>query len=52
MKDKGTKEIGRKEIQVRRLDDFIKEQKIEHIDFVKIDVEGVEKEVLVGGLPG
>jgi len=36
-------------IQVIKIDDFIKKQKIEHIDFIKIDVEGVEKEVLEGG---
>ncbi len=43
------KEIEKREIQVICLDDFAREQKIKHIDFIKIDVEGVEKEVLEGG---
>lgn len=35
---------------VKRLDDFIAEHKIGKIEFMKIDVEGVEKEVIEGGL--
>jgi len=31
-----------------RLDDYAKENKIEHVDFLKIDVEGYELEVLKG----
>jgi FkbM family methyltransferase len=38
-------------IKVRRLDGFCKEKNISRIDFLKIDVEGTEKEVLEGG-PG
>ncbi len=33
---------------VIRLDDYAKENKIEHVDFIKIDVEGYEFEVLKG----
>jgi FkbM family methyltransferase len=36
-------------IELMRLDDFVEREKIEHIDLVKIDVEGVEKQVLLGG---
>jgi FkbM family methyltransferase len=36
-------------IQAKRLDDFVAEQKIGKIDFIKIDVEGAEKEVIDGG---
>ncbi len=40
---------ARKEnITIRRLDDFVKQQKIEKIDFLKIDTEGWELEVLRG----
>jgi len=49
LKDQRMKEIEKREIQVICLDDFAREQKIKHIDFIKIDVEGVEKEVLEGG---
>jgi len=37
------------EIPLVRLDDFVQSEKIEHIDLVKIDVEGVERQVLLGG---
>ncbi|MFX0140086.1 MAG: FkbM family methyltransferase [Candidatus Hodarchaeota archaeon] len=43
------KEIKSQEIKVKRLDDFVKEHKIKHIDIIKIDVEGVEYELLQGG---
>jgi len=36
-------------IKTRTLDDVCKELGITHIDFMKIDVEGVEKEMLEGG---
>lgn len=38
--------------QVRRLDDFVKEQNIEKIDFMKVDVEASEKEMIEGGKEG
>ncbi|WP_338793307.1 FkbM family methyltransferase [Bernardetia sp. MNP-M8] len=41
-------ENGNTEIQVRRGDDLLKEMKIERLDFIKIDVEGFEYQVLVG----
>lgn len=41
-------EIKRENIKVRKMDDFVSQQKISHIDFIKIDVEGSEKEVLEG----
>lgn len=49
MKNQGIKEIGKERIRVMRLDDFIKQNNISHVDLIKIDVEGVEKEVLEGG---
>lgn len=30
------------ECKIRRLDDFCTEQKIDHVDFIKCDVEGAE----------
>lgn len=36
-------------IQLVRLDDFLRERRIDRLDFVKIDVEGHELEVLKGG---
>lgn len=36
-------------ISLVRMDDFVREEGIEKIDLVKIDVEGVEAEVLLGG---
>ena len=48
-KDQGIVEVGKISVPVVRLDDFVKEQNLAHIDFVKIDVEGVERELLEGG---
>ncbi len=42
--------LGTETVTLRRLDDFVAEHKIQHIDFMKIDVEGAEKEVIEGGL--
>ncbi len=39
--------VARK-VQVKRLDDWMKERKIERVDFIKLDVEGGELEVLQG----
>lgn len=36
-------------IELVRMDDFVRESGITHADLVKIDVEGVENEVLLGG---
>jgi FkbM family methyltransferase len=36
-------------ISLVRMDDFVRDAGIKHIDLVKIDVEGVENEVLLGG---
>jgi FkbM family methyltransferase len=35
-------------VQIRKLDEWVKEQNVNHIDFVKIDVEGFEPMVLLG----
>jgi FkbM family methyltransferase len=48
LKTQGKTEIGRETITVRTLDDFVKEKGLSRIDFLKIDVEGVEKELLLG----
>ncbi len=48
--EQGIKREGSETIQVLRLDDFVKERNITHIEFMKIDVEGVEKEVVEGGM--
>ena len=45
----GIREIGRIRLQVRTLDDVAEEIGCDVIDFMKIDVEGVEREVLEGG---
>lgn len=39
---------SKEEVELKRLDTFFKEQKIEHIDLMKIDCEGVEYEILCG----
>ncbi len=41
--------IQKEKIQIKKLDDIIKEQQISKIDFLKIDVEGNEINVLKGG---
>ena len=40
--------IDRVDLPLKRADEYIKENKIEKIDFLKIDVEGFEKKVLEG----
>lgn len=40
--------IGNEKISIRRLDKYLKDQNINHIDILKIDVEGFEFEVLEG----
>jgi len=44
-----TDEIKKENIKVVRMDDFMEQENIRHVDFIKIDVEGVEKEILEGG---
>jgi len=41
--------LATEEIPLVRLDDYVQSQGIKHIDLVKIDVEGVERQVLLGG---
>jgi FkbM family methyltransferase len=41
-------EAGQETVQTIRLDDFFKQEGIEHVDFMKLDIEGSEFEV-VGG---
>ena len=43
------KEIGTENIEVYTMDSFVSSNNIDKIDIVKIDVEGVEKEVIEGG---
>ena len=42
--------IIKEKIRLRKLDDYIIENKIERIDFLKIDVEGHEYKVISGGI--
>ena len=37
---------GKEPCKLKRIDTFFKEEKIEHVDFMKLDVEGVEYEIL------
>jgi FkbM family methyltransferase len=41
--------VATEEISLVRLDDFVAQQGLQHIDLVKIDVEGVEQQILEGG---
>lgn len=41
--------LATEQIPLVRLDDFVRSQRIDHIDLMKIDVEGVERQVLLGG---
>jgi len=43
------KEIGTENIELRTIDSFMSNKNIDKIDIIKIDVEGVEKEVIEGG---
>jgi predicted transcriptional regulator len=36
------------QVQIRKLDDFLREEPVVSIDFMKIDTEGFEREVLEG----
>jgi FkbM family methyltransferase len=45
----GVVEVGKETIMVMTLDEFAKEHELTTIDLIKIDVEGVELEVLRGG---
>ena len=38
-----------KEVKINSLDNFVQERQIGKIDFIKLDVEGFEYEVLAGG---
>lgn len=44
----GLQMTGSEEVELKRLDTFFEENKIEHLDLMKIDCEGVEFEVLCG----
>jgi FkbM family methyltransferase len=41
--------VKTEQISLMRLDDFVSRHNIDHIDLVKIDVEGVEQQILNGG---
>lgn len=45
----GKVESGAKELPIKRLDDYVVEKGITHIDFLKIDTEGYDFKVLQGG---
>lgn len=45
-----TESTGESKIRVRRLDDVLAERGVPRVDFIKIDVEGYEFEVLKGSL--
>ncbi len=42
----GLQQTGFENVELKRLDTFINEQNIEHIDLLKLDVEGIEYELL------
>jgi FkbM family methyltransferase len=44
------REEGLEDVQLVRLDDFVAEAGISHIDLMKVDVEGAEYEVFAGGV--
>ena len=44
----GSTEFRSSQVKIMRLEDYVPEQNIEYIDFIKIDVEGYELEVLKG----
>jgi len=44
----GRVEVGKESINVRRLDDCLRQLSVAKIDLMKVDVEGVEREVLEG----
>ena len=50
LENKRVKEIDTVMIDVKKLDTFVRAEGIKKIDLCKIDVEGVEKEVIEGGI--
>ncbi len=48
MRREGKSEVGTEPIRVRRLDDCLDDLVVAGIDLLKVDVEGVEREVLEG----
>lgn len=42
----GLVQVGSEKVQLKRLDTFMKEQNIEHVNLLKLDCEGVEFEIL------
>jgi FkbM family methyltransferase len=48
MRREGKSEVGTESIRVRRLDECLDDLAVAAIDFLKVDVEGVEREVLEG----
>ena len=47
---KKLKIIDKEEIKIDKLDNYVKEKKINHIDLLKIDTQGYEENVILGGL--
>ena len=49
LENKRIKEVEKIEIKLETIDNFVRRENIQKIDLCKIDVEGVEQEVLEGG---
>ena len=46
----GQSEVKSEQIRLMKLDSLVKERKIEHLDFIKLDVDGFEGKVLMGAM--
>ncbi len=44
----GMQQTGKERVQTIRLDTFFKENNIDHVDFMKLDAEGSEADILCG----
>lgn len=45
----GKVKVPKRKVEIRKLDDIIQEENLEKPDFIKVDVEGYEFNVLLGG---
>jgi FkbM family methyltransferase len=46
----GQNEVKNEQVKLMKLDSLVKERKIVHLDFIKLDVDGYEGKVLMGAL--